>query len=397
MRKKKILFLGGAYSQLPAIQYAKSKGLYVITADYLPENPGHRISDEYHNISTIDKDKILELALRLNINAISAYASDPAALIAAFVSDKMGLVGGSYNAVSVLSEKTLFRKFLHDNNLLCPWFLAGTTLEELLPDYNGTRAVLKPIDSSGSKGVAFIENRDELIHKFNFSKSFSPSGKVILEQFIERKGPQIHGEGFVINGQLVFLLLGDQIFSTENNLAPYSTTLPSYFHQDIMSEVDSLVEKIIQKVGFKSGGINVEVIRDPNDNIYVLEIGARNGGNFMPQLEYHATGFDLVKANVDILLREPVAINYHIPVEKYFTQVILHAKKAGHYEEINIPQEFLPLVCEKNILLEKGQLVDIYKNSGDVIGVLIIESPSKKTYQSLQQYLTLNDWVNVSK
>lgn len=394
--KKKILFLGGAYSQIPAIQYAKDKGLYVITADYLPENPGHRISNEYYNISTTDKDKILELAQQLEINAISAYASDPAALTAAFVSDKMILVGGSYNAVKILSDKTLFRKFLHDNNMHCPWFFSGTTLKDILRDYNSGKAVLKPVDSSGSKGVTFIENRDDLKYKFDFAKSFSPTGKVILEQFIERKGPQIHGEGFVVNGKVIFLLLGDQIFSTVNDLAPYSTTLPSYFHQDVMSKIDNLIKEIIQKVGFKTGGINVEIIRDPNDNIYVLEIGARNGGNFMPQLEYYATGFNIAKANVDSLLGEPIAVNYQIPVEKYFTQIILHAKKAGHFKEINIPHELLPLLREKIIFIEKGQSVDIYKNSRDVIGVLIIESPDKNNYQSIQQSLALNDWVNLS-
>ena len=80
---KKLLILGGTYFQIPAIKYAKSRGYYVITCDYLPENPGHKFSDEYYNISTTDKDAVLELSKSLNIDGILCFASDPAALTAA--------------------------------------------------------------------------------------------------------------------------------------------------------------------------------------------------------------------------------------------------------------------------------------------------------------------------
>ena len=59
---KKLLFLGGSDIQVPGIKFIKSLGYYVITCDYLPENPGHKISDKYYNVSTTDLDGILEIA-----------------------------------------------------------------------------------------------------------------------------------------------------------------------------------------------------------------------------------------------------------------------------------------------------------------------------------------------
>ena len=112
---KKILFLGAAPSQIPPIKYAKSQGYYVITCDYLPENPGHELADEYHNVSTTDKDAVLELAKKLEIDGIVAYASDPAAPTAAYVAEKMGLPGNPYDSVLILARKDLFRAFLKDN------------------------------------------------------------------------------------------------------------------------------------------------------------------------------------------------------------------------------------------------------------------------------------------
>ncbi|MHA1785409.1 MAG: ATP-grasp domain-containing protein [Candidatus Helarchaeota archaeon] len=370
--------------------------MHVITADYLPKNPGHKISDEYYNISTIEKEKILELSQDLQIDAISAYASDPSATTAAYVSDKMGLVGGGYHAVTTLSNKSLFRKFLNNNGFLCPYFISGKTINEILDNYWGSKAIIKPVDSSGSKGIYTISSREELIEKFPLTKNVSPSGNVILEEYIERKGSQIHGEGFVLNGELVFILLGDQVFSTINNLIPYSTTIPSYYHQDIMPEVIKIVKNAIKKVGYQTGGINVEVIRDINDKLYILEIGARNGGNFMPQLAFYATGFDLAKANVDSLIGYDIPSKYNIPIDKYYSQVILHSKKAGSFVEINIPKELQNYICEKNIYYSKGTQLKKYSNSRDVVGVIIFEVPINML-ESYKKHINQNNWVIVSE
>ncbi|NOU47442.1 MAG: ATP-grasp domain-containing protein [Bacteroidales bacterium] len=396
MKQKIILFLGGAYSQIPAIEYAKRKGLKVITVDYLPGNPGHKFSDEYYNISTIDKAKILDLAVKLKIDAISAYASDPSAPTAAFVCDKLGLVGGGYASVSVLSDKALFRRFLSDNNLPSPWFTSGTKIDDLLNHYPGGKAILKPVDSSGSKGVALVECQTDIIKAFEIAKQFSHSDKVILEQFIEKKGPQLHGEGFVVNGKIVFLLLGDQIFSTLNPFAPYSTTLPGKFHEDILPSVYSLIEIIIQKVGFHTGGINIEVLRDKNDQLFVIEIGARSGGNFMPQLMFHASGFNIVEANIDAPFGENVKFTPRSPTDSYYSQLILHSKRNGIFQGISVPAEFEDSILEKVIYYQKGDSIRSYFSSQDVVGVLILELKNNAALQNYQNELLKNNWVITS-
>ena len=104
---KKILILGGTLFQIPAIQYAKQQGYYVITCDYLPENPGHAYADEYHNVSTTDKESVLALSRQLAIDGILCFASDPAAPTAAYVSEQMGLPGNPLSKVEVLGESVM--------------------------------------------------------------------------------------------------------------------------------------------------------------------------------------------------------------------------------------------------------------------------------------------------
>ncbi len=109
---KKLLMLGGSYIQIPIIKAAREMGHYVITCDYLEDNPGHQFANEYYNISTTDKEQVLALAKSLNIDGIICYASDPAAPTAAYVGEKLGLPSHPYNSVEILSNKDQFREFL---------------------------------------------------------------------------------------------------------------------------------------------------------------------------------------------------------------------------------------------------------------------------------------------
>ena len=67
MAKKKLMLLGGIRYLLPAIEMAHKHGCHVITVDYLPDNIAHKYSDEYYNVSIMDKEAVLQLAKKLQI------------------------------------------------------------------------------------------------------------------------------------------------------------------------------------------------------------------------------------------------------------------------------------------------------------------------------------------
>ena len=62
-KQKKLLLLGGLRYLLPVIEAAHELGYYVITCDYLPDNIAHKYSDEYHNVSIVDREAVLALAV----------------------------------------------------------------------------------------------------------------------------------------------------------------------------------------------------------------------------------------------------------------------------------------------------------------------------------------------
>ena len=138
---KKLMILGGSRYALPVIRAAHDLGLYVITCDYLPDNIAHKYSDEYCNVSIIDKEATLEAAKRLEIDGIISFACDPGVATAAYVAEKMGLPSvGSYESVSILQNKGKFRKFLADNDWSYRDFaeMSGLTKSAISYYANGT-------------------------------------------------------------------------------------------------------------------------------------------------------------------------------------------------------------------------------------------------------------------
>ena len=148
--------LGGSVFQMSSIITAKQMELYVITCDYLPENPRHKYADEYYNISTTDMEGVLELARKLKIVGIVCYASDPSAPTAAYVAEKLELLGNSYQPVKILASKDLFREFLTENKFKVPRAKGYSSLQSALNEIDTFKmpVMVKPVDSCGSTGIS---------------------------------------------------------------------------------------------------------------------------------------------------------------------------------------------------------------------------------------------------
>ena len=158
-KQKKLMLLGGLRYLLPVIEEAHKLGVHVITADYLPDNIAHKYSDEYCNVSIIDKEAVLKAAQELQIDGILSHAVDPGVVSAAYVAEKMGLpFQCSYKAACILQDKSIFRQFLADNGFNCPHAKGYNNVKDALKDvdYFTWPVIVKPVDSAGSKGVTKV-------------------------------------------------------------------------------------------------------------------------------------------------------------------------------------------------------------------------------------------------
>ncbi|KKA44106.1 MULTISPECIES: ATP-grasp domain-containing protein [Salinivibrio] len=383
---KKILFLGGAPTQIPPIKYALKEGHYVITCDYLPDNPGHRLSNQYYNISTTDKDAVLEIAQTENIDGIVAYASDPAAPTAAYVAEKMGLPGNPYRAVEILARKDLFRKFLADNHFNVPRsksFSDSQDAKKWLSEI-GVPAFVKPVDSSGSKGVTHIQNHDDLESAFEYALQFSREKKVIVEEKIIKTGYQVDSDIFMLNGEVVSCTWGNQHQDSEcHPYAPVAISYPSVLPDYIQQKAKSVINLILNNLGFNSGAFNVEFVVDKNDEVWVIEIGPRNGGNLIPQVLKYATGVDMISATVDVALGKMPKQMMRNDVEGCWSSLIVHSRSTGTLKEISLSERAEKYIVEKEIYAKPGDKVNKFSGSHDTIGMMILKYPNKEDMLSI--------------
>lgn len=374
--KKKMLLLGGSHGQLPAIYEAKRRGLYTILCDYLPGNPGRKLVDEYHNISTTNKDEILSFALKKKIDAVLAYASDPATPTAAYVSEKMNLPGNSCKSVQLLSEKDRFRNLqkLHSFNVPDYKVLSEKECKGFELKGISLPVVVKPVDASDTKGVYKVSRKENLADAMKQSAAFSKSNRIIIEEYIDCDYADFHGDAFFLNGEMVFCMLGDRLFnSISNPLKPSVVLYPSRLHIDIISKVQDEAALIVKKSGLKNGPVNIEARINNDGKIYIMEIGPRSGGVFTPQTIYYSSGVDMLKATFDFLLNEPV----NISPEKFTPSVGcgLHVNREGTFIDITINPGLKKYLTEKHLFIKKGDTVKPFSKPGSTFGALIFSFP----------------------
>ena len=373
------MFLGGSHFQLAPIHYAKSKGYYTILCDYLTDNPGKNFADEYHPVSTTDKEAILTLAMKLKLDAVIAYASDPAAHTAAYVAMALDLPGNPYYPTHVLTHKDLYRDFLERNGFNTPK-AAGFFSARYATRFAETCSfpvVVKPTDSSGSKGVTVCHNLSDIGPAFERALEFSREERVIVEEFIERKGYQVAGDGFVVDGKLVFRCFGNEHFN-EGGVVPIGESFPSILPDETQQRIHDEIQRLIDCAGLRIGALNFDIILDKNDKIYLMEVGPRNGGNLIPEAIKYATGVDLVKYTVDAALGMDCSDLKMAPVTGAWATYILHSDRNG------ILKMVYPSLGYKDFdqfygimeLKKPGDKIEKFSGSNESIAAMIISSGS---------------------
>lgn len=372
---KKIMMLGGNIFQETAVLAAKKLGYHVIDVDYLPDNPAHKYADEYYNISTIDKEKVLEKARELKIDGIVSYASDVSAPTAAYVAEAMGLPTNPYESVMVMTHKDQFRAFMRKQGLPMPKgssFFAYSEAEAFARTLK-LPIMVKPVDSSGSKGVTKVIDLDQLKAAWDEALSYSISHHVIIEEFIEKKGYQIDGDIFVRDGKIVFWGICDQ----HNDLAvsryaPVGSSFPSIQSRKVQKRAEEIVQSILSGLHMTMGAYNVEYIIGKNDEVYILEIGPRNGGNLIPDTVCAATGVDMAMYTVRQAVGDDISDLKQVPSSACCSSYILHSREEGIFQSIDFDEEVQKRIVKCFVTAEPGDQVYPFRNGKFGIGAMVL-------------------------
>ena len=395
--QKKLLLLGGLRYLLPVIEVAHKLGHYVITCDYLPDNIAHKYSDEYRNVSIIDKEAVLRVAKELQIDGIMSFAVDPGVVTAAYVQEQMGLPGNPYESVLVLQNKDRFRQFLAEYGFNVPKAKGYGSVEEAWSDKGSFEypVIVKPTDSAGSKGVARVDRAEDLREALENAMSHSISGRIIVEEFIEKKGCSSDSDCFSVDGELKFVSFSAQRFDADapNPYTPSAYSWPSTMTGEQERELSSELQRLLRLLGMRTSVYNVETRIRKNGKAYIMEVSPRGGGNRLSEMLRHATGVDLITNAVRAAVGDEVIGVEQKAYDGHWAEIILHAPGEGIFQGLEISDEIRPLVVEEDLWVKRGDKVSAFQGANDAIGTLVLRFGGA---EELEEKLRVqHGWLNV--
>ena len=376
--KKKLMLLGGLRYLLPVIEAAHRHGIHVITVDYLPGNIAHRYSDEYHNVSIIDKEAVLALARELQIDGIMSFAVDPGVVAAAYTAEQMGLpFQCSYEAACILQDKSRFRQFLADNGFNVPNARGYNESDNALKDidYFNWPVIVKPVDSAGSKGVTRVDDPADLPAAIVHALDCSPSRHYIIEDFLEKAGPSMGDECFVVDGKLLYNAFYDQFFDNEavNPYAPSGEFWPSAMSQEHEQEFKRDLQRLFDLLHITTGMFNVECRVCTDGKAYLMEVSPRAGGNRLAEILNYAADVDIIDAEVCASVGLPLPDVHEPNYNGYYAINVLHSERDGMFKQLSINPDFeREHLVERDLWVKPGDKVAAFTGANQSLGTIFL-------------------------
>lgn len=398
MKQKKLMLLGGIRYLLPVIKAAHEQGYYVITADYVPDNIAHQYSDEYVNVSIIDKEAVLKVAREKEIDGIMSFGVDPGVVSASYVQEQMGLPSfGPHESVVILQNKDKFRSFLTENGFNVPWAKGFDNIDDAINEsyWYSWPLIVKPTDSAGSKGVTKVNSIDELRPALEYAFNYSLSGHVIVEEFIEKQGCSSDSDSYAQDGDLKFVSFSAQRFdaAATNPYTPAAYSWPSTFTKEEEAYLTSEIQRLITLLKLKTAVFNIEVRVGTNGKPYIMELTPRGGGNRLCEMLRYATGVDMITAITRAIVGDESELIEQKPYNGHWAEIILHAPHNGEFVNLEISKTLPAEIVEKDLWVKPGDKVHGFEGANDAIGTLVLRFENA---EDLEKAITnQSSWLKV--
>ena len=370
---KKIFILGASMLQVPAIQKAKEKGLYVYALDYDPEAAGIAYADEFLCISTIDKDKVLQAAREYRPDYIITSTSDMPVRTVAWVNEQLGRENDIAPEDAVCAtDKAAMRRRMQEEGVPIPEFHVICSAQELkkIAGLMGERFIIKPADNAASRGVYLIDKKDQPDYDkiYDFAHQYSRSGEVLIEEFMT--GPEVSVESFTVEDETHILTITDKKVTEIPFFVETGHTEPSRLSAEIQEDIKRVAAGAIRALHLHNGPTHTEIKVTPG-GAKLVEIAARLGGDFITsRLVPLSTGIDMIDCCISQTLGEPV----HWQRTRTCGSAIRFIQAgAGRITDISGIEEAakMPGVTEVSLYKKAGDMAAPLESSGDRLGHVI--------------------------
>lgn len=317
---KNIAIIGASYHQLPLIKRAKEMGYTTHVFAWAAGDVGEKEADFFYPISITEKEEICKKCEEIGIEGICSISSDLAVIAVNYVASKLGLTGNSLRSTEKSTNKHLMRRAFAENGDPSPRsYLIDekTDLSSLGITYP---AIVKPTDRSGSRGIYKVNSDDEARTAYEGAVEQSLEKKVLLEEFVE--GDEYSVEYISYKGEHHFLAVTKKYTTGAPNFIETGHLEPAPISEELTERIKEVVEHALDSLEIENGASHSEIKIDDADNIKIIEIGGRMGGDCIgSDLVMYSTGYDFVRMVIQVACGEapdftPVCDPF--PVESVF-------------------------------------------------------------------------------
>lgn len=366
---KTIMILGASILQLPAIEKAVEMGLKVVALDMNPDAVGFKVPGVIKEIiSTIDISAATEAAKKHRINGVMTLATDMPMRTVAAIADECGLIGISKDTAIKATDKSVMRQTLKANNVPVPEFYRVANEEEFLSAVNNIKGavMVKPSDSSGSRGILKVEDRQNALKAYEYTKEFSRNGIVVVEEYMS--GPEVSVETLAVDGKVNVIQITDKITTGAPHFVEMGHTQPTRL--DCAEEIKKAAIAVNKAIGIENGPSHTEIIVTA-DGPKIVELGARLGGDCITtHLVPLSTGVNMVEACIRIALGEKPDLTSTVnggSAIRYFSQRDGIIKSIEGIENARN----MPGIKQVSIVHDVGEHVTEITSSGSRMGFVI--------------------------
>ena len=370
----KALVLAGGFPQIALGQELKGRGITVALADYNEEPVAKPFADVYYRVSTLDVPAITEVAKKERVDFLITACTDQALLTVAEVSEELGLPCYiDYQTALNVTNKAYMKQMFAEHNISTARCVVMGELDEQAIAGMEYPLIVKPVDCNSSKGVKKVQNREELEQAFADAVRLSRTDTALVEDFID--GPELTVDVYVENGKAhVLSLSNNDKIGEDDKFVIFRTRYPAVSSDVLMEQVQTTVQQIADAFGIKDAPMLVQMITD-GKRVYVLEFSARTGGGVKYLLIKRVSGFDVIKAVVDLTLGLKPHVEPGLPENRFIANEFIYCRP-GVFRRLDGFEELKEqgVLSDYYLFKKTGARFDSVTNSGDRIAGFTIQA-----------------------
>jgi len=378
-KRQTLLVLGASNYQCPVILRAKQRDLRVIVADWTAQNPGHAIVDESHVVSTTDISDVLQIATDSNVDGIISPGTDVAVPTQAFVANELGLFGPPPAAARILTSKSAFFDYLRELDFPVPRFDTFTCHSpEIAFAPQSAKCVVKPDDSSGSRGVTVVSEPAHFAPALRRALQHSRSGRAVVQHY--EVGFQGTAEGCLLGGEIRFSFITQRRLPKSPMVATAGHTMPSGLSPHQTERILDDVTTILTSLSILDTVFDADFVWS-GDEPKFLELTPRLGGNSLGHLARYHCDVSLEDMAIDLALTgaTSAAAGESRPYGGTSKVVLLHSDEGGRlvYDPTRLPAAREVDGVRRLVLdCDPGKVVAPFANGRHRFGEIIAQGPT---------------------